>query len=59
VAWSVTISGELLDYENYVYQIICPVGTIFVELILHIKIPFSPGKSETHLKFEKRISYLS
>ena len=26
---------ELLDFENYVYQIIFPVETLFVEMILH------------------------
>jgi hypothetical protein len=31
---SVTILGELLDFEDYVYQIIFPVGTVFVKMIL-------------------------
>jgi len=35
---------KLLDFENYVYQIIFPVETVFIEIILHIKIPFSAIK---------------
>jgi hypothetical protein len=46
---SVTISGELLDFEDYVYQIIFPVETVFVEMILHIKIPFSAVKRNLYL----------
>jgi hypothetical protein len=51
---SVTNSSELLDFENYVYQIIFPVETIFVGMIFQSKLQIFPvnrnrfDNSESH-----------